>query len=124
MYSEKDFKVVRSEIQGKLNDPGFQSKLKTIIRDKGINLEDIQSQPNKIIQLMNDVDLIGGTMDKVFISQSQQERQQETQALQRKKISNWTLEVTIQTGKGFIEYLSKPNSEETMAVSLNFLSDR
>jgi hypothetical protein len=41
-----------------------------------------------------------------------------------KKITNWTLKLTLTRGKGFVEYLSKPNSDEKLAVSINFLNYR
>ena len=64
-YGAKDYSIVKNQIQKQLDNPEFQQKLKKLIYDKGLNIEDIQKDPQMIMNLMNDVDLVGTAIKKV-----------------------------------------------------------
>ena len=90
-YSENDFNTVKQEIQQKLSEPEFVQKLKQTVRERNLNIQDIQKQPHKIIALMNEFNLIGGSVSKVHIQKQEQKRQiqqQRAQTINKKEISN------------------------------------
>ena len=58
MYSEQDLLIVKNEIQKRLDNPDFKAKLKKILKEKYIDLHDVLSKPDKILELMNEVPLL------------------------------------------------------------------